>query len=79
MNMVTRTSGPRKCSAPCATSSARQAVLIGADVPARNCNDWSASLPQTPLAVIRPVDAAGVREAIAACRQAGCRSCRRAD
>lgn len=47
-----------------------QAVLIGADVPARNCNDWSASLPQTPLAVVRPLDAAGVSEAIATCRKA---------
>ena len=48
-----------------------QAVLIGADVPARNCNDWSASLPQTPLAVVRPLDAAGVSEAIATCRPHG--------
>ena len=47
-----------------------QAVLIGAEVPARNCNDWSASLPQTPLAVVRPVDAAGVAAAIALCRKA---------
>ena len=47
-----------------------QAVLIGADIPARNCNDWSASLPQTPLAVVRPLDAAGVAEAIATCRKA---------
>ena len=37
-----------------------QAVLTGADIPARNCNDWSASLPQTPIAVVRPLDAAGV-------------------
>jgi len=48
-----------------------QAVLLGADVPARNGNDWSASLPQTPLAVVRPVDAAGVSEAVLACRKAG--------
>ena len=47
-----------------------QAVLIGDDVPARNCNDWSASLPQMPIAVVRPLDAAGVSEAIAACRNA---------
>ena len=47
-----------------------QAVLTGADVPIRNCNDWSASLPQTPLAVVRPLDAAGVSEAIATCRKA---------
>ena len=37
-----------------------QAVLLGADVPARNGNDWSASLPQPPRAVVRPIDAAGV-------------------
>ena len=48
-----------------------QAVLLGADVPARNGNDWSASLPQTPLAVVRPIDAAGVSEAVLACRKAG--------
>ena len=48
-----------------------QAVLLGADVPARNGNDWSASLPQAPLAVLRPVDAAGVSEAVLACRKAG--------
>ena len=46
------------------------AVLTGGDVPARNCNDWSASLPQTPLAVIRPIDAQGVADAILTCRQA---------
>ena len=48
-----------------------QAVLLGADVPARNGNDWSASLPQVPLAVVRPIDAAGVSEAVLACRKAG--------
>ncbi len=48
----------------------QQAVLIGSEVPARNCNDWSASLPQTPIAVIRPLDAAGVSDAIATCRKA---------
>ena len=48
-----------------------QAVLLGADVPARNGNDWSASLPQSPLAVVRPVDAAGVSDAVLACRKAG--------
>ena len=47
-----------------------QAVLMGADIPARNCNDWSASLPRTPLAVVRPLDAAGVSETIATCRKA---------
>jgi FAD/FMN-containing dehydrogenase len=48
-----------------------QAVLLGADVPVRNGNDWSASLPQPPRAVVRPINAAGVSEAILACRQAG--------
>ena len=48
-----------------------QAVLLGDDVPARNGNDWSASLPQTPLAVVRPIDAAGVSDAVLACRKAG--------
>ena len=48
------------CSTPCGDKLGPQAVLIGTDVPARNCNDWSASLPQTPLAVVRPLDAAGV-------------------
>ncbi|KGT73262.1 FAD-linked oxidase [Bradyrhizobium japonicum] len=48
-----------------------QAVLIGTDVPPRNCNDRSGSLPRTPLAVVRPLDAAGVSEAITACRKAG--------
>ena len=47
-----------------------QSVLVGADIPARNCNDWSASLPQTPLAVVRPLNAAGVSLAIAACHKA---------
>jgi FAD/FMN-containing dehydrogenase len=47
------------------------AVLIGADVPERNCNDWSTQPPQSPLAVIRPVDAAGVSAALRACREAG--------
>jgi FAD/FMN-containing dehydrogenase len=48
-----------------------QAVLLGADVPVRNGNDWSASLPQAPLAVVRPIDAVGVSEAVLACRKAG--------
>src|ERR1700751_2635348 len=47
-----------------------QAVLTGTEFPARNCNDWSASLPQTPRAGVRPLDAAGVAEAIATCRKA---------
>ena len=45
-------------------------VLIGADVPERNCNDWSTQSPQTPIAVVRPTDAAGVSAALRACAQA---------
>ena len=47
------------------------AVLIGADVPERNCNDWSTQPPNRPLAVVRPADAAGVSLALKACRAAG--------
>jgi FAD/FMN-containing dehydrogenase len=47
------------------------AVLTGADVPERNSHDWSAQAPQAPLAVVRPVDAAGVSAAVRACRAAG--------
>ena len=46
-------------------------VLIGDQVPVRNANDWSAQAPQAPLAVLRPVDAAGVSAALKACRAAG--------
>jgi FAD/FMN-containing dehydrogenase len=46
-------------------------VLIGDDVPERNARDWSAQPPQRPLAVVRPVDAAGVSAAMRACRAAG--------
>jgi FAD/FMN-containing dehydrogenase len=47
------------------------AVLTGADVPERNGHDWSPQAPQPPLAVVRPVDAAGVSAALRACRAAG--------
>jgi FAD/FMN-containing dehydrogenase len=47
------------------------AVLIGVDVPERNGNDWSTKPPQPPLAVIRPLDAAGVSAALLTCRAAG--------
>ena len=47
------------------------AVLLGADVPERNRNDWSTQSPQTPIAVVRPTDAAGVSQALRACREAG--------
>ena len=46
-------------------------VLIGEDVPERNRNDWSTQPPARPLAVVRPVDAAGVSAALKACRSAG--------
>ena len=45
------------------------AVLIGDAVPERNWNDWSTQAPQRPLAVIRPMDAQGVSQALRACRQ----------
>ncbi|KJC39389.1 FAD-linked oxidase [Bradyrhizobium sp. LTSP885] len=70
MNAITPSERPEDLLAGLRHSLGPQAVLVGAEVPARNCNDWSASLPQTPLAVIRPTDAAGVSEAIAACRKA---------
>ncbi|MEP6877085.1 MAG: FAD-binding oxidoreductase [Burkholderiales bacterium] len=47
------------------------AVLFGDDVPERNCNDWSTQPPNTPIAVVRPIDAAGVSAALRACREAG--------
>jgi len=47
------------------------AVLIGDDVPERNCNDWSTQPPNRPLAVVRPTDAAGVSAALKACHAAG--------
>lgn len=45
-------------------------VLLGDDIPQRNWNDWSTQPPQQPLAVVRPVDAAGVSAALTACVQA---------
>jgi FAD/FMN-containing dehydrogenase len=47
------------------------AVLFGDDVPERNAKDWSTQAPQRPLAVVRPLDAAGVSAALRACRAAG--------
>ncbi|APW40882.1 FAD-binding oxidoreductase [Rhodoferax koreense] len=47
------------------------AVLIGPDVPERNRNDWSMQQPARPIAVVRPVDTAGVSMAMKACRAAG--------
>ena len=47
------------------------AVLIGPDVPQRNCNDLSTPPPSPTLAVVRPVDAAGVSATLKACAAAG--------
>jgi FAD/FMN-containing dehydrogenase len=47
------------------------AVLVGDDVPERNRNDWSSQAPTRPLAVVRPVDAAGVSAALKTCAAAG--------
>jgi FAD/FMN-containing dehydrogenase len=47
------------------------AVLIGADAPDRNRADWSTQPPVQPLAVVRPLDAAGVSKALRACRATG--------
>ena len=47
------------------------AVLIGADVPERNRNDWSSQQPARPIAMVRPLDAAGVSATLRACAAAG--------
>jgi FAD/FMN-containing dehydrogenase len=70
MDMVTPAGHPDQLLGALRDRLGAAAVLTGSDVPARNGNDWSASLPQTPLAVIRPLDAQGVADAIATCRQA---------
>ena len=70
MNMVSPIERPDQLLGALRDKLGAAAVLVGTDVPARNCNDWSASLPQAPLAVIRPVDAQGVADAIGTCRQA---------
>ena len=44
------------------------AVLFGDAVPERNANDNSAQAPQWPIAVLRPVDAAGVAACLRTCR-----------
>jgi FAD/FMN-containing dehydrogenase len=67
---------PPAAQAPAALYSLRDqlgasAVLIGDDVPERNCNDWSTQPPNRPLAVVRPIDATGVSAALKACRAAG--------
>ncbi|MGL4322812.1 MAG: FAD-binding oxidoreductase [Beijerinckiaceae bacterium] len=43
-------------------------VLTGNDIPVRNTHDWSPQPACNPVAVIRPVDAAGVSAAIQVCR-----------
>jgi FAD/FMN-containing dehydrogenase len=70
MDMVTPNERPDQLLGALRDRLGAAAVLIGSEVPARNCNDWSASLPQTPRAVVRPLDAQGVADAIATCRQA---------
>jgi FAD/FMN-containing dehydrogenase len=46
-------------------------VLSGADIPARNRQDWSTLPPATPLAVIRPADPAGVATALSVASEHG--------
>ena len=70
MDMVTPIERPEQLLGALRDKLGAAAVLTGGDVPTRNHNDWSASLPQTPLAVIRPLDAQGVADAVATCRQA---------
>ncbi|MDQ0467752.1 FAD-binding oxidoreductase [Labrys wisconsinensis] len=48
-----------------------QAVLSGADLPARNQQDWSTLGPVRPLAVVRPADPQGVATALGAAVAAG--------
>lgn len=46
-------------------------VLSGDDVPARNAGDWSGIGQNAPLAVVRPLDAAGVSATLRLCGAAG--------
>ncbi len=46
-------------------------MLVGADVPARNCNDYSGMAPSTPMAVVRPADPTGVAAAMRICHTHG--------
>ena len=48
-----------------------EAVLVGADLPVRNTNDWSPQAPIRPLAVVRPADTAGVAATMRICHDAG--------
>lgn len=47
------------------------ALLCGADMPARNHNDYSGLQPSPPLAVVRPADAAGVATTLSICHAHG--------
>ena len=47
------------------------ALLCGADMPARNHNDYSGLQPSPPLAVVRPADAAGVATTLRICHAHG--------
>ncbi len=47
------------------------AVLVGADLPVRNTNDWSPQASVRPLAVVRPADTAGVATTLQICHAAG--------
>jgi FAD/FMN-containing dehydrogenase len=49
----------------------RGVVFAGADVPARNRNDYSGLAPTEPLAVVRPADTAGVAAALRICHAHG--------
>jgi len=46
------------------------AVLVGAGIPVRNTNDWSPQAPVRPLAVVRPIDTAGVATVMKICFKA---------
>src|SRR4051812_5822219 len=70
LDALRSTLGPQAVLDPWGQPLGPKPVLTGPDIPARNCNDGSATLPQTPLAVVRPLNAAGVSLAIAACRKA---------
>jgi FAD/FMN-containing dehydrogenase len=48
-----------------------QAVFVGAEVPARNCNDYSGLPPTQPAAMLRPADTAGVAAALRICHAHG--------
>lgn len=53
-----------RCVASLRVALGNEAVLAGADIPARNFSDWSNYPPSRPLAVVRPADPAGVATAM---------------